>query len=350
MSGTADEAGGVDVVLDGPGDGGADAAERAFERGSDARADQRGDHRREGRRVDRLLRDRAILTQQHAEALTELEATRAALAAAQANRAKAVADGLGSELNAAERAVADAVSAGDPEAQARANRRVAEIAASRTAASLAAQRDQGEAEAAARRAKEVRDRPAAPRLSETTEEWLAANRWYGEDQRMTRQAQVLDAEAREDGLVADSPEYWRYVERGLQARFGGRVAALYGEEAAGGHAGGNGAARAAPARGNGAGNGAGERAGNGADHDDQGEADPALAARVPARGASGAAPVARGNGAGGAGASPARSVRLTAEAVEQARLLGMTPQAYAKRAADLVARGLINGKTIYADG
>ena len=77
--------------------------------------------RREENSLRRALRDRAILLQEHAEKDRELAAMRALLA-------KQNADGLGSQLERAERESADAHTAGDPEAIARANRRMAELA------------------------------------------------------------------------------------------------------------------------------------------------------------------------------------------------------------------------------
>lgn len=283
-----------------------DAAEEGFERGAADRAASRGD-RREQSRFSRVLRDRAILAQQNAE-------LQARLAAVEAQRARDRAEGFGAELARAEREVQTAVEAGDAEAIARANRRVAELAAGRTAASLQAQ----EAAVVAERAQLARaeaPEPAGP--TETTSAWIEANGWYGRDARMTRQAQVLHVEAVEDGLAPDSPAYWRYIERGLEQRYPGKVTPLYARRAA------------APAR----------------DEGEAGEADPAAAARVPARAVSGAAPVSR-SAAGGPAPAAGQTLRLSAEAVSTAKALGLSPQQYAARAAALAKAGRLNAKTI----
>jgi hypothetical protein len=299
---------------------GRDAAEEAFQRGADERSDAAD--RREQRRFDRALRDRAILRQQLAESEAARAAERAAFAA---ERAKL----LGTEIERAEQDLAAAVSAGDAEAQARANRRVAEIAAARTAAGYEARQAKERAEGAERDAKAVREAPpesAGP--SAATQRWLDQNRWWGQDQRMTRQAMVLHAEAVEDGLDPDTPEYFRHIEAGLETRFPGKVTALY--------------ARRAPAAGGGkADAGEGEGAGDP-------PPDPAVAARVPARAASGAAPASRSSAA--AGGQPGGALRLSPEAIETAKLLGLTPQAYAQRAMALVAEGRIQRSNIVGKG
>jgi hypothetical protein len=299
----------------GAADGGRDAAEEGFERGAADRAGSRDD-RREQSRVARALRDRAILIQQNAD-------LQARLAAVEAERAKDRANGYGAELTRAEREIAEAVSAGDADAIARANRRVAELAAGRTAAALAAQDAAEQATARAREATaaqhEQQDRPEPSR---TTAEWLRQNSWWGQDARMTAQARLLHAEAvQEEGMEPDSPGYWRYIEGGLEARFPGRVKPLYLRSAA---------KRAAGADGGG---------------DDAEAADPAAAARVPARAVSGAAPVSRAS-ADGVPASAGQSLRLSAEAVALAKSLGITPQQYAARATALAKKGAINLRNI----
>jgi hypothetical protein len=290
-----------------------DAAEDGFERRAAERAASRGD-RREESRFNRALRDRAILLQQNAE-------LQARLAAVEAQRAKDRAEGYGAELTRAEREVADAVTAGDAEAIARANRRVAELAAGRTAASLQAQ----EAAAVAQQAQARRDQPEPAGPTQTTAAWVEANDWYGRDARMTRQARALHIEALEDeGLAPDTPAYWRFIEEGLEARFPGRVRPLYAGGARSGAAP-RGAAQA----------------------EDEGEvaADPAAAARVPARAVSGAAPVSRAP-AGGTPPASSQTMRLSAEAVSLAKSLGLTPQQYAARATALAKQGRLNAKTI----
>lgn len=292
-----------------------DAAEEGFERSAADRAGSRDD-RREQSRVSRALRDRAILLQQNAE-------LQARLAAVEAERAKDRANGYGVELTRAEREVAEAVTVGDADAIARANRRVAELAAGRTAASLAAEQAAAHARdaASARQAQQERPEP-----SDTTAEWLRENSWWDRDARMTRQARLLHAEAvQEEGLKPDSPAYWRYIEGGLEDRFPGRVRTLYSKPAA----------RAA----------AGAASGEADGGDDAGVADPAAAARVPARAVSGAAPVSRAS-ADGVPASTGQQLRLSPEAVALAKSLGVTPQQYAARAAALAKKGAINLRNI----
>lgn len=286
-----------------------DRAEEGFEQGAADRAD-RGS-RRDDSKIRRLLRDRAILA-------TELATARAELAAERARVAKARAEGFGAELTRAEREVAAAVEAGDAEAIARANRRVAELAAGRTAATYEAQSAEREAEAA-KRAPLPEPEPA---VSDATQSWLDANRWFGQDARMTRQARLLDQEAREEGIAVDSPAYWRYIEEGIEQRFPGRVTRL--------HSAASGAARGA------------QRVE--VDEGERAPADPAVAARVPASAASGAAPVARGPTQRPApGTAP---IRLSAEALEVARMLGLSPQQYAARAVALAKDNRVNLKTI----
>jgi hypothetical protein len=302
---SADRAGGVEA--------GGDAAEDAFNRGADERSDA-GD-RREQRRFDRVLRDRAILRQQ-------LLDERAARAADQATFAADRARILGTEIERAEQDMMAAVSAGDAEAQARANRRVAELAAARTAASYEARSAKERADGASAQAKTEREAPAeAAGPSQATQRWLDQNRWWGQDQRMTRQALVLHQEALEDGFEPDTAAYFRHIEAGLETRFPGKVTTVYSKPGAGG---------ARPAREAAADEGDGEAA----------AADPALAARVPARSASGAAPASRA--ASGGPAPAAGSLRLSPEAVEMAKILGITPAQYAARATQLVSEGRIS--------
>lgn len=301
--------------------GGRDAAEDRFEHGAADRAASRGD-RREDRRFSRALRDRAILLQQNGELQAQLAAERAA-------RAKDREAGFGNDLSQAERDVQTAVESGDAEAIARANRRVAEIAANRTAAAIQAETAKAQSEEAnAFRDRRKAEAEASERSgpTESTAAWLEANGWYGRDPRMTRQAQALHAEAVEDeGLRPDSPAYWRHIEQGLEQRFPGKVKPLYAKPPA----------RAPAAR---------EADGDGG-QDAEG-ADPAAAARVPPRAASGAVPASRA-ASGAAGQLPAgQTLRLSPEAVSMARSMGLTPQAYAARAAALAKAGRLNAKTI----
>lgn len=226
--------------------------------------------------------------------------------------------GLDADLASVEREVEDAVQQGDATAIARAQRKMAEAAAQRTAAFLQQQEADRQAAAAAQqaqremRAAEDQGRDA-PRVTATTQAWLEANSWHGRDPRMTRQAAVLHEEAVEEGYVPDSDAYWRHIEEGLEARFPGKVVRQYAGE------------RSAENEG-------GQRR----------SVDPAAAARVPA--ASGAAPVSRANGAPRPAA--ARQMVLSPEALDVARSLGLTPQQYAARATVLARQGRINSNTI----
>lgn len=288
--------------------------------------------RREDRRFTRVLRDRAILQTELAAANAERAALQAQLAAERAAGAKATATGLGNEVERAEADLAAAVQDGDATAIARANRRMAELAASRTAATIQAQASERDAvaqrqnsDAAARQAQQG---GGEARLSPETEEWVGANAgWYGRDQRMTRQAQVLHAEAAEDGMQPGSPEYWRYIEAGLETRFPGKVARVYlGQREAADDQSDDGEAPAQAPRGR--------------------AADPAVAARVPAGGASGAAPAQRGVQRMPGQQASAQRMPLSEDAQDMIRRMGITPEMYRERAARLGSAGKINLATI----
>lgn len=288
-----------------------DREEEAFEARSGGRAADN--------RIRRLLRDRHILA-------AEVKTRDAVIAEQRAAIAKMRAEGFGAELARAEAEAAAAHESGDSTAIARANRRVAEVAASRTAASIEAQSAAREHEEAKRAPPQV---PQEPQLSETTAAWLEANPWYGADPRMTRQAQLLDAEAQEEGLRVDSPAYWRYIESQMEGRFPGKVKPLYAQ---------GGGARRGPVP---EGDGDGGEAGNGAGAPAR-RADPALAARVPSSAASGAVMASRGAGPGAPPAASTQAIRLSAEAREAARMLGLTDQQYAARAVALSKQGRVD--------
>jgi hypothetical protein len=284
----------------GEGGGGEQFQDRA-EEAMDGRLRARPD-RREENSLRRALRDRAILLQEHAEKDRELAAMRALLA-------KQNAEGLGSQLERAERDSADAHSAGDPEAIARANRRMAELAAGRTAAVL--QHQAAEREAAARKAEAERARaqPEPAPMSERTSAWLAANPWYGQDQDATTEARLAHDAAVARGFSVDSDDYWRYIERRVDGEFPGRVRAQRGDRPA--------------AR----------------DPDGGADPQPADAPRRAAMAGSGTAPVMRRSPTSAAAATGAASNKpLSAEQREVARMLGISEDAYRAQAERLRAK------------
>jgi hypothetical protein len=268
-----------------------DGAEEAMDRRLQPRTD-----RREENSLRRALRDRAILLVENAEKDRELAAMRALVA-------KQRADGLGSQLERAERDSAEAHTAGDPDAIARANRRMAELAAGRTAAVLQQQAADRDAEASRAQAERVRAQPEPAPVSERTAAWLAANPWYGPDRDMTVEARAAHDAAEARGFEVDSVEYWRYIERRVDGEFPGRVRVLHGD-------------RPAPR-----------------DPDGGADPQPAEAPRRAAMAGSGTAPVMRRSPTTAAAATGAASNRpLSADQREVARMLGISEQQYRDQA------------------
>lgn len=127
---------------------------------------------------------------------------------------------------------------------------------------------------------------ARPELSSAMKGWLddGNDNWFNRDDAMTTTAVGLDKAARRAGIAAESPEYFEFIDRKMKAAFPEHFAA---------------------------------------DEDD----DEPIEVEKPARPVVAAAPARRAVTPGQS--VPARTVRLSAEEMEVAKALQMTPQQYA---------------------
>jgi hypothetical protein len=186
-----------------------DRAEEGFERGASNR-----EERREERRVQSLLKDR------HSDRsrIAELEAR---LAEKEARDAKGRVSLLDADMASAEAEARDAFADGDADKASRANRRMAELAAERKAAEL----EGAQAERNAANAK----RPA---VAAESADWIERNSgWFKKDEKKTKLALIAHEEAvTVEGLQANSPEYFEFIEQRVEDKFPGTVARDGGDE------------------------------------------------------------------------------------------------------------------------
>ena len=179
-----------------------DRDEEGFEHGRSRR-----DARREDRRVQSLLKDR------HSDRsrIAELEQR---LALQERERAKGRLTDLDADMAATERAARDAFADGDADAAAKANRRLAELAAERKAAEM----QDAEAERASTASQ---NRGPAPEAAE----WLERNAaWFNKDKKATALALAAHNEALQvEELTPNTPEYFAFIEEKVEGRFPGLV-------------------------------------------------------------------------------------------------------------------------------
>lgn len=183
--------------------GGRDRAEEGFESGRTRR-----DDRREDRRFQSLLKDRAT----DRSKIADLERR---LAETEAQRAKGRLSDLDADLADTEAEARDAFADGDAAKAAKANRRLAELAADRKAAELE------EAHAVREAASASKPRPAAE-----SQEWLARNAgWFNKDPQKTKLALLAHEEAvAVEGFAPNTDEYFAHIENRVEAKFPGTVA------------------------------------------------------------------------------------------------------------------------------
>jgi hypothetical protein len=251
-----------------------DRDEAAFEAGESTRAS-----RREEKSINRLLRQRAADR-------AENDALKRRLAELEAAQHKGRLANLDGDIDAAERDAGQAIAEGDAERAAKAQRRMAELAAKRTAAEYDA------------------PRPAASGPPAEVADWMERNAWFNPAKAdpKTKLALIAHSEAVDvEGLTPNTPEYFRHIERRVETKFPGTVAAD--------------------------------------DVDD--DAEPP--ARPQRRAASGPAPVNARAGTPRPASSPSR-IKLTAEQVDLAKSLGITPEAYAASQVALAAAGDLGGR------
>lgn len=258
-----------------------DGAEEAFEQGGSRR-----ERAREERRVQSLLKDR----HQDRSRIADLERR---LAEADAARAKGRVTDLDADMAEAEKEARNAFADGDADAAAKANRRLAELAAERKAAEL----EEQQVASAARTQK-----GPAPEAAE----WIERNsEWFQKDQRKTKLALLAHDEAvNVEGFAPNSPEYFEFIEERVESKFPGTVTQ-----------------RSAPA--------------DDTDLDDEDEAPPARQPRPAA--SRGAAPVTRAPSGGGA--RPGRTLAATPAQVEAAKIAGVPITEYMARNAVLRRAG-----------
>lgn len=281
MSGTQQE-----QAEAGTGDGGGAAG------GGNAR------ERRERQRFAELMR-------QNREAQRDIALLRSRLDEAEEAGFKSRAASIDREIEAAEAAVLRTFSDGDPEGHVKAVRQVADLSARKAVEGIRP----GVAKPAST--------APAPQYTKRTQEWLDANPWYGSDPDATAAAKAADRAAQTKGLVADTPEYWRFVRDQVNAAYPGTVVEPDGFPKD-------------PAGGNGEGGGADHAA---ADRQDPPAA--TAAARPNGGGGGGGAPVSRGSMT----SRPGGDLRLSPEQLEAAKVAGVTPQQYLASLQDGVKSG-----------
>lgn len=203
-------------------------------------------------------------------------------------------DGVKSRLQLAEDGLRKAIAEGDADAVVKANSELARLAA------MAAQMD-----AQPRQPREAAPNPpAAPSYTPTTRAWLESNPWYGRDPELTGIAKAAHAAAKRQGIVVDTPEYWRFVEQGVERLVPGTI-----------------------------------RTRTPADADDGSDDEPPPP-RPAARTTRTGSPPTRTNAT--TPPNTKNEIRLSAEELDAAKVTGMTPQEYASWKAKLSAAGRLN--------
>jgi hypothetical protein len=123
-----------------------------------------------------------------------------------------------SQLDAAKRLYREAHDAGDPDGMAVAQEQIAKAAAALDRISM---HRPVKLERADPRIYQQPAQPQQPRISEETAEWQERNKsWFGKDTAMTAYAMGVHANlVRNEGIRAESPEYWSRLDREIRARF-----------------------------------------------------------------------------------------------------------------------------------
>lgn len=147
------------------------------------------------------------------------------LAEAQEAGNRVAVDGMQQRIALAEDQLRQAIHAGDTDAVVKAQSTVSRMHA--IAAQIANAPRPAPPPVAPQRA------PDAPaEYTDTTRAWLDANPWYGRDRQLTQLAKAVHAQAERAGHAVDSPEYWDFVESGIEAVAPGTVAGPDGDRIA----------------------------------------------------------------------------------------------------------------------
>lgn len=220
-------------------DGGGDADE---DRASDDRAKLRAERRaKKGlakenaalkKRLDDMERRQAAIESGTASAMTDFRNREIERILGEAQRQVASHD---QAVEAAEQDLAAAIEAGDHQRQARAQRVLGE----RTANAAAAKQNfqalrQRAGEAAKQRVnpvdqKVLQQRPQAdPEQTRLANDWVSKRGWYSTDKAAAAEAQALSRRLIARGVLGNSPEHWREMDRGMSVLYpeyyrGGRV-------------------------------------------------------------------------------------------------------------------------------
>lgn len=265
-----------------------DLSARTEERDRDAEGFESGRSRRERRREDKRIS--SLLADRHKDR-AENAALRRQLAEFEAERAKGRVSAIDADLAAAEAEARDGFADGDAEKAAKANRKLAELAAEKKAAQL-------EEEQADRAAKSSGGNEPDPE----SKAWIERNSgWFNKDQKKTRLALLAHQEATEvEGLKPATPEYFEFIEGKVEDKFPGTVVR---------------------------------------DDDDEEDEEEEPPARTERRPAQGAAPVTRGARPDASTRRGGRTIHATADQVEMAKVAGVTVQEYMASAAELKRTG-----------
>ena len=123
-----------------------------------------------------------------------------------------------SQLDAAKRLYREAHEAGDPDGMTVAQEQIAKAAAALDRLSM---HRPVKLERADPRAYQQPVQPQQPRVSEETAEWQERNKaWFGKDTAMTAYAMGVHANlVRNEGVRAESPEYWKRLDKEIRDRF-----------------------------------------------------------------------------------------------------------------------------------
>lgn len=271
-----------------------EAADAAAATETDGEGEEAAEARRSrpGKLERRLQRTEAQLQAERAAAAeARRRATELERRLAEANEAgnRLVARNIAGEIASAQAELRDAIVGNDADAVVKAQSRVSELI------SASAQLRQAQRDAPAPQ------QQAAPSYTPSTSAWMAANPWFGSDAGLTGLAKAVHAQAERQGIKVDTPEYWKFIEKGVEAVAPGTVRRV-------------GAAAAADA-----------------DEDD----DPPAPAARPGAGA----PVSRSSAR--APTSRAPDLRLTPAEADAAKVSGMSAQEFKHWQAKLRANGRI---------
>lgn len=161
---------------------------------------------------------------------------------------------------------------------------------------------------------------SAPTYSDSAKEWMAANPWFGKDRILTQQAQVLHEDAVAQGIVPDTPAYWKHLNTGVERFRPGTVRDPF--------------------------SGRQDRDDEEAEEvPDRTEAPAPASSPTAARTTPARAPApAVTRSAAARPAPPREHIRLTQDQTDIARMMGLTPQQYAAGLATAKAAGKIGAR------